>query len=192
MTQPIVYFAAVFTVLIAGHRAFRVMARADYERMGHLSRTCSLLELIMWLGYIAIPWIFNPSCWPIPWACPAWTPVGVAFGALVLISLGALLGFGSMAWLGIGRSFGRPEAALYASGPYQWTRNPQLVGGSAMVIGIALLWPSFFAVGWVVLWGALGHWMVLTEEEHLRRTLGEPYDHYFARIPRYLRWKKPS
>jgi protein-S-isoprenylcysteine O-methyltransferase Ste14 len=192
VTQPIIYATAVFSVLVAGFLVFRVMARADYRRLGCLSPTCSLLELIVWLGYMALPWIFAPLCWPIPWACPARTPVGVALGALVLISIGALVGFGSMAWLGIGRSFGRPEAALHATGPYRWSRNPQLVGGSAMVIGMALRWPSGFAVGWVVVWAALGAWMVLTEEEHLRRTLGEAYDLYCARVPRFLGWKRPS
>jgi protein-S-isoprenylcysteine O-methyltransferase Ste14 len=91
-----------------------------------------------------------------------------------------------MAWLGIGRSFGRPAAVLHTSGPYRWSRNPQILGGTLMVVGVAWMWPSAYALGWVLLWAALAHWMIITEEEHLGRTLGDAYRQYCARVPRYF------
>lgn len=135
----------------AGYLAFRVMARADYKRQGRLSSVCGLLELVIRLGYIAVAWVFNPPCWVNPWVCPAWSPEAIAAVARVLIAGGALLGFGSMAWLGIGRSFGRPAAVLHTSGPYRLSRNPQILGGTLMVVGVGWLWPSAYALGWVVL-----------------------------------------
>jgi protein-S-isoprenylcysteine O-methyltransferase Ste14 len=54
------------------------------------------------------------------------------------------------------------------------------------VIGIALLWPSWYALGWVALGAVIAHMMVLTEEEHLRRTLGESYLAYCQNVPRYV------
>ena len=75
---------------------------------------------------------------------------------------------------------------LVQSGPYRVTRNPQLVGGSLLVIGVVVLWPSCCALGWVVLYGVVAHMMVLTEEEHLRDVFGEEYERYCGRVPRYL------
>jgi hypothetical protein len=37
-----------------------------------------------------------------------------------------------------------------------------------LVIGVTVQWPSWFAMIWIVLYGVIGHWMVITEEEHLR------------------------
>jgi protein-S-isoprenylcysteine O-methyltransferase Ste14 len=55
-----------------------------------------------------------------------------------------------------------------------------------VVIGVVVLWPSWYALGWVVLYGIVVHLMVLTEEEHLRAVHGEEYERYCSRVPRYL------
>jgi protein-S-isoprenylcysteine O-methyltransferase Ste14 len=60
-----------------------------------------------------------------------------------------------------------------------------------MVIGCAVLWPSWYALGWVVLYGVIGHVMVLTEEEHLRNVYGEEYTVYCKQIPRYVGIPRP-
>ena len=59
------------------------------------------------------------------------------------------------------------------------------VGGLG-IIGLALLWPSWYALGWVVLFGLITHTMVLAEEEHLRRMHKEEYDRYCENVPRYI------
>jgi protein-S-isoprenylcysteine O-methyltransferase Ste14 len=55
-----------------------------------------------------------------------------------------------------------------------------------LVIGAVVLWPSCYALGWVVLYGIVAHMMVLTEEDHLRDVFGEEYERYCGRVPRYL------
>ena len=75
---------------------------------------------------------------------------------------------------------------MVQSEPYHVTRNPQLVGGSLLVIGTVVLWPSWYALGWAVLYGIVAHMMVLTEEEHLRDVFGGEYERYCGRVPRYL------
>ena len=67
------------------------------------------------------------------------------------------------------------------------TRNPQIVGSALIVIGYAMYWPSWHSLGWVILYAAICHMMVLTEEEHLRRTFAEEYVRYCECVPRYLR-----
>src|SRR4030043_160950 len=49
-------------------------------------------------------------------------------------------------WLGGGRSFGRHVGELVQEGPYRFSRNPQVAGGTLMVVGVALLWPSWYAL----------------------------------------------
>lgn len=76
---------------------------------------------------------------------------------------------------------------LYMSFPYLY--NPQIVAGSLLVLGSVVLWPSWQAVGWLMLYGLVGHLMVSTEEEHLLAVHGEAYARYCQRVPRYVgRW----
>ncbi len=57
-----------------------------------------------------------------------------------------------------------------------------------MVTGVAILWPSSYAVGWALLWVAMFHPMVMTEEEHLRRRFTADYERYCRSVPRYMGW----
>jgi protein-S-isoprenylcysteine O-methyltransferase Ste14 len=186
MTTLVMYLFSVAGILAAGFLVFRVLARHDYREKGRLTLACSLLELAICLGYVSIPYLYNPPCWPFVWSCQSSAPRIVAIAGYVLIGMGAILGFGSMAWLGVRRSFGRQVTGLFRSGPYRLTRNPQVVGGLMMVTGIALLWPSWYGLGWAVLWMAMFHPMVLTEEEHLRQVQGDEYVRYCEGVPRYI------
>jgi protein-S-isoprenylcysteine O-methyltransferase Ste14 len=55
-----------------------------------------------------------------------------------------------------------------------------------IVIGYALLWPTWHSLGWVLLYALIAHVMVITEEEHLRGVHGEAYLRYCQRVPRYF------
>jgi len=94
--------------------------------------------------------------------------------------------FGAMAWLGLPRSFGQDGSTLVSTGPYRVSRNPQITAGALLIVGYVLLWPSWYACGWLVLFALLSHWMILAEEEHLRRVHGEENERYFRQTPRYL------
>lgn len=184
--KPALYVFSVLALWAGALATFRILVRRDYRRRGRLTLLSSLLELIIWLAYIVVPYLYNPPCWPYVWSCDPDSPRVVALIGYFLIGAGALLGFGAMFWLGLRRSFGRHVTALFESGPYAFSRNPQIVGGSMMVAGVALLWPSWYAAGWILLWIAMFHPMVLTEEEHLRRVHGEAYTRYCERVPRYI------
>jgi protein-S-isoprenylcysteine O-methyltransferase Ste14 len=82
--------------------------------------------------------------------------------------------------------FGLEVDALIQTGPYRVNRNPQIVGGSLLVIGSAVLWPSWYALGWV-LYGVVAHLMVLTEEEHLHKAYGEEYVGYCEQVRKKVR-----
>ena len=177
---------------VASHSVLHVLARREYRVKGRLSAATGWLELILWLAYAAIPFIYNPPCWPYVWSCRPWVPGAVAAIGYGLTAFGALIGFGSMIWLGVRRSFGRHVGELVQEGPYRFSRNPQVAGGTLMVVGVALLWPSWYALGWAVLWPVMFHPMVLTEEEHLQRVFGDEYRRYCRRVARYFGRRMPS
>ena len=60
------------------------------------------------------------------------------------------------------------------------------MGGYLLVIGTSLQWPSLYTLGWILLYGIISHWMVITEEEHLAKVFGSEYDGYCEEVPRYL------
>ncbi len=77
---------------------------------------------------------------------------------------------------------------LTLSGIYRWSRNPQYVGWFLFLFGFALTDWSLWCLAALVVVAVSLHFLVLVEEEHLRRIFGEPYTHFCQRIPRYVRW----
>jgi protein-S-isoprenylcysteine O-methyltransferase Ste14 len=103
-----------------------------------------------------------------------------------------VVAFGTMGWFGIKRAFGISVDGLQQEGPYKISRNPQVLGGYLLVIGVALQWPSLYSLGWILMYAIIMHWMVITEEEHLNRVFGEEYERYCARVPRYILSRRKS
>ena len=95
-----------------------------------------------------------------------------------------------MFWFGLGRAFGVKTSGIIQSGPYRYSRNPQILGGYLLVIGISMQWPSLYSFGWVILYGVVSHMMILTEEEYLSKQYGEAYTQYCKEVPRYLLLRK--
>jgi len=173
-------------LLLAAYIVFRKIVRREYFARGHLSWPSSLLQLLIFMGFFCLPYLYSPPEWALFWEFgdgPTWNAI-VGFA---LIICGFLLAFGTMFWFGIRRAFGRPIADLIQTGPYRWSRNPQVLGGYLLVIGTSLEQPSLYALGWVMLYGCIAQMMIVTEEEHLRRQFGEAFDRYCARVTRYLR-----
>lgn len=178
-----IYFLAAFLLLTFAYGTFRIFVRRDYQGKGRLTPLSSLLELLVWGFYMAFPYTFNPPDWPYFWSFTGTTTQVVG---LVVIILGMILAFGTMLWFGLRRAFGLEISALIQWGPYRLSRNPQIVGGSWMVIGVALQWPTWYSLGWVFMYAAVAHMMVLTEEEFLQDVFGQEYERYCERVPRYL------
>ena len=186
MAQTTWYLIALAALLGAGLALFRGPVRSDYRRFGRLRTLTGLMEWALALAIFAFPYLFNPSCWALVWSCPSSGPAWARILGWALIALGGLLAFGSMAVLGLRRSTGLQVNAVFDRGLYRWTRNPQVLFGMGMILGVVCLWPSAFALGWLVASMLVFHTMVLTEEEHLLRVHGDAYRDYCRRVPRYL------
>jgi protein-S-isoprenylcysteine O-methyltransferase Ste14 len=185
-TVLVLCLVAGLLLLTAAWLIFGVLVPRDYRQRGRLAPLTGLLELIAWLLFVGFPFIYNPVDWWL--VCFATTPGNlwqkIAGSALVLGGMG--LAVGAMAGLGAATSFGQRAEALQEKGLYRWSRNPQLIGGFLAVAGVAALWPSLYAVGWAAMYGIMGHWMVLAEEEHLRNLQGEGYERYCRRVSPYF------
>jgi len=108
----------------------------------------------------------------------------------LLVCIGIIGSFGTMAWFGIKRAFGMSVDGLKKAGPYKISRNPQILGGYLLVIGTSLQWPSLYMFGWILMYAIIAHWMILSEESHLLQIFGEEYKVFCSEVPRYLLPKK--
>ena len=170
----------LLAVLLAS--AFFVFARvrSDYRSLGRLSRPIAILQVTYFCAYALSSYVFLDS------GLSHINTGGLLFPfALVLMIWGSLLVVFSMPFLGR-RSFGREVGSLRMSGLYQYSRNPQLVGGFLFIVGYAMLWPSWQGALWAGLWLVIAHLMARGEEAHLESVFGDEYREYCLRTPRYL------
>ena len=108
----------------------------------------------------------------------------------VIVIIGLLVGASAiyaMARVGTNVSPSSPATALVTDGVFRFTRNPIYVGGSLLMIGLALI----SANGWLLILFVpsqlILHWgVVLPEERYLRAKFGDAYLRYHARTPRYI------
>ena len=190
--EIVIYFIAAGLLLGIAFVVFRVFVRRDYQRKGRLTQLSSLLELFAWGLVMGFPSLYNPPGWAAFWSSdvPVTTPLRIA--GITCITVGLVSAFGTMIWFGMRRAFGLEVNRLVQSGPYELSRNPQVVAGSLLIIGTIALWPSWYALGWAVLYGGVAHMMVVTEEEHLREVFEQEYIRYCERVPRYLGFRSRS
>lgn len=180
------YLFSSFFLLFFAYYIFRQVIRSDYRERGRLSFFSSILQLLVFCGFFFFPYLYNPPEWACFWK---WRSDEINFGqwvGFVVICLGFLVAFGTMTWFGIGKAFGLIVSGLTKQGPYKISRNPQVLGGYLLVVGTAIQWLSQYSLGWVMMYAIIGHWMILTEEEHLSRIYGEEYEQYCSKVPRYL------
>ncbi len=176
-------------LLIFAYGVFRLIVRRDYITKGRLSKLSSSLQLIVFLGFFSSGYLFNPPEWICFWRLSASSFSGLSVASFFVICFGFLVAFGTMLWFGIGRAFGVHPDGLKKAGPYKISRNPQIIGGFLLVTGTSMQWPSLYAIGWILMYAIITHWMIITEEEYLHRVFGEEYEAYCAEVPRYLFYK---
>lgn len=82
---------------------------------------------------------------------------------------------------------GGSTRAILDRGPFAVSRNPLYVGLIALDVGLALLWPSAWALAFVPVGVAALRWgAILPEERYLREKFGPEYDDYRRRVRRWL------
>ena len=144
---PAVYLLVACLLLILAYVVLRRIIPRDYLYKGHLSLWSSSLQLLVFAGLMGFPYLFNPSEWPWYWRLRGPAGSHLRTVGFLIILIGFISAFGTMAWFGFRRSFGFDASGLGRSGPDRITRNPQILGGYLLVIGTAVQWPSWYAHG---------------------------------------------
>ena len=181
MSKLSFYLISYIVLLSFGFIVLRYWVRRDYLKYGKLSPFTTFLQGMLFIVYGGFPYLYLDKDWP---AVSVHLIIHIPGVLLVLSGLGFL--FYGMFRLGVMRSMGRGTPQLEQAGIYAVSRNPQAIACGLYVIGFLMLWPSWYAVGWALLYFVLIHMMVLTEEEYLLRVHGEKYQEYCENVPRYL------
>ena len=179
--QTTLYLGAALLVLLVIIGGFRLIVRRDYLEKGKLTPLSVITEWIIILSWVAFTNAYLPRDWPDIHMGEGFQWVG--WPLLILGMVGTLFCLG---WLGLKRSHGMETNKLIRSGPYRFMRNPQIVSFGMGMIGFTLLWPSWHLLLSLLLYAALAHTMVMTEEEHLLEQYGEEYRQYCGEVPRYF------
>ncbi len=110
------------------------------------------------------------------------------FVGLPLLLGGLVLAFWGSGILGWKRTSGQ-KGDLQTDGLYRYSRNPQYLGDSINLIGLALFVNSSYALLPALFGAALYIFWPLTEEPWLRERFGAAYEHYYQRVPRFFSFK---
>lgn len=136
------------------------------------------------VGWVPLRWFERHPRWPEFWAWPQFAGAGLfALGAAALLHcqwLFAVRGRGTPAPID-------PPKKLVHRGLYKWVRNPMYLAVFALVAGEAVFLPSWhIAVYLVCLVCAIHVFVLVYEEEVLRRSFGARYEDYRREVPRWL------
>ncbi len=178
------YLLIMFFVVFLGYITFRVLVRNDYQREGKLSSFSAFMEFLVFAAHANLSYIFLPAKWPAFPSLPE-TKIQAGVGFLILL-VGLVLTLWAMSGLGFQKTFGQKQVGLNQQGFYRFTRNPQIVAYTLIIIGIAVMWASAYALGWGLVFLLIAHMMVITEEEHLLRVYPKEYENYCRDVPRYF------
>ena len=81
---------------------------------------------------------------------------------------------------------GAPPDRIVDSGIYAWMRNPMYLGHILYMIGVALVFQSWFAAIIALARTVWFHLRVLKDERGLKERFGDPYIAYTKRVKRWL------
>lgn len=155
----------------------------DYEDKGELSSVASASAWVLYLLHVGLT--ISASLRPSK-RLPVDPEIAFALGVTATGSGAGLFTAGVREFRSFEQMSGLETGQLVKSGPYRYSRNPQVVGWLLALLGTAIAGRSVKAL---VLVGFLSfvHRLYFTiEERHLERTFGEEYRRYRAEVPRFF------
>ncbi len=179
------YLVCSSIFLLFGFLVFRAVVRNDYLNELKLSPFSYSLEVLVFAIHANLMYLFIPAKWPNLPSLPE--NLALVLFSIVIFCLG--LGILIIAWFGLGSgtSFGLDKNKLKTIGIYQYSRNPQLVGYGIILLGFALLFLSWYSLGWFIQYLIISYFMIRSEEEFLSLKYGEEYEKYCSAVPRIIK-----
>jgi len=145
--------------------------------------------------FVAFGLVFLPS-WLLQGSgltAPAVIGPPQAAGAILVAAGGCLVGWSILTFVFAGKGTAAPfdpPRRLVVTGPFRYLRNPIYVGAVAAMAGAALYFHSWGLAAYDAAIAVTFHVLVrMYEEPVLRRTFGDEYDVYCARVRRWPAWR---
>ena len=112
-------------------------------------------------------------------------PVGIA---LIIIGIGFIvLARRELAQYGQPTDPGHPTSQVVKTGVFAISRNPLYLGGSILLLGIALMLNMLWAIVMLLLSIIMCHYvLIIPEELYLATKFGNDYEEYIASVSRWL------
>jgi protein-S-isoprenylcysteine O-methyltransferase Ste14 len=182
LNDSLVFIFGFALLLVLGAVVGNCLARDYRSRHGASVQTVALVWALTGVHFSLVVLAAMKSTWHFS------LPVPLALGGgLTLASAGAAMYLGALwAFRSLKRLNFLDNTRLVSGGIYRWSRNPQLVGWTLVLVGLGLVRGSAMVlclalIGWV------GYRLQLpTEEDHLLRVYGHAYEAYRCRTHRYF------
>lgn len=155
----------------------------DYEEKGELSSVASVSAWVLYLLHVGLT--ISASLRPSK-RLPVNQEIAFALGVTATGSGAGLFTAGVREFRSFEQMSGLETGQLVKSGPYRYSRNPQVVGWLLALLGAAIAGRSVKALVFVGFLFFVHRLYFPIEERHLERTFGEEYRHYRMRAPRFL------
>ena len=158
--------------------------KTTYEAKGTFSDKLLYSWYAMW-AFHHIPVVL--ASWFAVWLIPVDRTLA-QIGGLVLFVVGlVLLPLGMIEFRSLRRSPGQDISKLTTTGIYRWSRNPQFVGWSLMLLGVSIAGRSAFALALTFVFMVVLHlYTVRLAEPYLENVYGDEYRRYLSNAPRYI------
>lgn len=158
-------------------------ARQDYEEEGELSGVASISA---WMLYLLHLWLTVSASLISSKRLPANRDLAATLGVTSVVFGAGLFVAGVREFRSFEQMSGLETGQLVKSGPYRYSRNPQIVGWLFTLLGFALAGRSVKALVLVSFFFLVHRLYFPIEERHLERTFGEEYLRYRAEVSRFL------
>ena len=178
-----VFYAVFGLLLLLGLYALIEIKRTYNSREKLRKRTSIVLWMLDMMHLLLVILASLNGVWFLPLSYS----LSVAAGA-VLLGIGTLLILtGMVKFRSLRRISGLEISQLIVTGVYRWTRNPQYLGWSLILLGISFIGRSGLAFLLAVSGIILFHYYIIRiEEPYLERAFGEKYYQYKSNVPRYI------
>lgn len=155
----------------------------DYEARGRLSKLTSMASWTLYLLHAGLTMSAarHPSR-PLP----VRRKPAVTLGGTCALLGSTLFGASALKFRSFEQVSGLEAGELMTSGPYRFSRNPQIVGWGLALLGASLAGRSGAALLLTATFFFVHRLHAPIEERHLERTFGEQYRRYRANVPRFL------
>lgn len=180
-TKPASRIAPIFLAVWAAWLLRKV--ERDYEEQERLSPEASAAGWALYLVHAALT---ASASLRRRRPLPVGETLSVALGGASVVLGSYLFAAGVREFRSFEQMAGVEQGELVKSGPYRYSRNPQVVGWGIALFGAALAGRSTKALLLVAAFFLVHRLHAPVEERHLERTFGEEYRRYRTETPHFL------